>query len=279
VCLNDLERAYWQGTEVGRLGGYEFQGATFGVDGSCKDGKMGAGCCRFQGVAADKCTRVGREEEGKGSNRPELGGVVLALQTAALSEDVLLLCDNEAVLRVIKKWVGQGGKATLATAPDVDILQEIILLLTQRVRAGRTTFLVKVKSHRGEPIKERADTLAEEGREMSNDDQRWDDRTDRMTFEVRRGNTTVCSVWTNSVRTALRKQAGWAKLQEARATAARHWTERVWYCHNQRWMWASKEERTAASRSGKFKSEQEWGQQRAHGVRTFSSGKDQAEKK
>jgi hypothetical protein len=36
---------------------------------------------------------------------------------------------------------------TLATAPDADILQEIILLLTQRVRTGRTTFLVKVKSH------------------------------------------------------------------------------------------------------------------------------------
>jgi hypothetical protein len=48
---------------------------------------------------------------------------VLALQSAALSEGVLLVCDKEAVLCVIKKWVGhtQGGKATLATAPDADI--------------------------------------------------------------------------------------------------------------------------------------------------------------
>ena len=37
----------------------------------------------------------------------ERAGVVLALQSAALSEDALLLCDNEAVLRVIRKWVGQ----------------------------------------------------------------------------------------------------------------------------------------------------------------------------
>ena len=101
-----------------------------------------------------------------------LGGVVLALQSAALSEDVLLLCDNEAVLCAIKKWVGQGGKATLATAPDADILREIVCLLTQRVRAWRATFLIKVKSHRGEPINERADTLAEEGREISDDDKR-----------------------------------------------------------------------------------------------------------
>jgi hypothetical protein len=56
------------------------------------------------------------------SNRPELGGVVLTLQSAALSEDTLLLCNNEAVLRVIRKWVGQGGKSTLVTAPDTDIL-------------------------------------------------------------------------------------------------------------------------------------------------------------
>jgi len=118
---------------------------------------------------------------------------VLALQSAALSEDVLLLYDNAAVLYAIKKWVGQGGKTTLATAPDADILLEIVCLLTQRVRAGRATFLMKVKSHRGEPINE-GDTLAEEGHEVSDDNKRWDVRTDRMTFEVQKGNTTVHSV-------------------------------------------------------------------------------------
>ena len=130
VCLDDLERACWMGTEVGLLVGYGFQGVTLGV-GSCKDGKMGSWCCKFREEGAGKCARVGREEEGTSSNGPELGGIVLALQSAALSEDDLLLCDNEAVLCVIKKWVGQGGKATLATVPDADILQEIVCLLTQ----------------------------------------------------------------------------------------------------------------------------------------------------
>jgi hypothetical protein len=118
--------------------------------------------------------------------------------------------------------------------------------------------MVKVKSHRGEPINERADTLAEEGRALSDEEKRWDDRTDRMTFEVRKGDTTVSSVWTNSVRNAFRKQAGWAKLQEARTAAAKHWTERVWYRHNQRWLQASKEG-TEAAKSGSFKNEREWG--------------------
>ena len=93
---------------------------------------------------------------------------------------------------------------------------------------------------------------------MSDDDKRWDDRTDRMTFEVRRGDSTVSSVWTNSVSNAFQKQAGWAKLQGARAAASKHWTARVWYRNNERWLQASKEGREA-SKSGSFKDEREWG--------------------
>ena len=63
VCMNDVEWDYWMGTEVGQLGGYGFQGAFFGVDGSGRDCTMGSGCCKFKGEEADKCARVGREEE------------------------------------------------------------------------------------------------------------------------------------------------------------------------------------------------------------------------
>ena len=96
VRTNDLERDYWMGTEVGQLGGYGFQGATFGVDGSCENGKMGSGCCKFKGEEADKFARIDREEEGSSLNRPELGGVELALQPAAQSECV---CERESFIR------------------------------------------------------------------------------------------------------------------------------------------------------------------------------------
>ena len=156
----------------------------------------------------------------------------------------------------------QGGKTTLATAPDADILRYQSTrdsLSADATRASRKSyFLIKVKSHPGEPINDRADTLAEEGRGMPDDDKLWDDRTDRMTFEVWRGDATVSSVWTNSVRNAFLKQAGWAKLQEARAAGAKHWTARVWYRNNQRWPQASKEG-TEASKSWSFKDEREWG--------------------
>ncbi len=55
VRVDDLERAFWMGTEVGQLGGHGFQGATLGVDGSCKDGKMGSGCGKFKEEGGDKC--------------------------------------------------------------------------------------------------------------------------------------------------------------------------------------------------------------------------------
>ena len=80
---------------------------------------------------------------------------------------------------------------------------------------------------RGEPINERADTVPEEGREISDDNKRWDVPTDRITYEMQKVSTTVRSVWPTSVRNAFRRQVGWAKLQEVRATAAKHWTERV----------------------------------------------------
>ena len=139
---------------------------------------MGAGCCRLGAPEADQTTRVGREEEGSSSNRPELGGVVLAsrLRQAELDEDVLILCDNESVLKVIRKWVGQGGRASLARAPDADILGEIFELLRARINAGRATFFFKVKSHRGEALNESADTLAEMGRERPEEEKRWDQR-------------------------------------------------------------------------------------------------------
>ena len=60
-------------------------------------------------------------------------------------------------------WLGEGGKATLATASNADIMREVLCTLRTRIEAGGSTFLVKVKSHRGEPINEQADDLAEEG--------------------------------------------------------------------------------------------------------------------
>ena len=56
----------------------------------------------------------------------------------------------------ISRWVGQGGKASLANTVDADILEYILGKLRARIAAKARTFVVKIKSHRGEPLNEMA---------------------------------------------------------------------------------------------------------------------------
>ena len=65
---------------------------------------------------------MGREEEGSSSNHPELAAFVLALRGAPVTKAVLYLGDNQALLKAVKRWVGEGRKATLVRALDADIL-------------------------------------------------------------------------------------------------------------------------------------------------------------
>jgi hypothetical protein len=51
--LQGLERQFWLGTEVGRLGCYNFPGETLTGDGSAHKGAMGAGSVCLQ--QQDKC--------------------------------------------------------------------------------------------------------------------------------------------------------------------------------------------------------------------------------
>jgi len=65
-----------------------------------------------------------------------------------VTKPMLYLCDNQALLKAVKRWVGEGRKATLLGAPDADILLEAIEELRKRTTAEAATFLVKVKAHR-----------------------------------------------------------------------------------------------------------------------------------
>ena len=105
--------------------------------------------------------KVGRKEEGSSSNRPELAAFVLALRGTPVTKPMLYLCDNQALLKAVKRWVDEGRKATLVGAPDADTLLEAIEELRKRTTAGAATFLVKVKAHREEPATEEADNQAD----------------------------------------------------------------------------------------------------------------------
>ena len=119
---------------------------------------MGAGYVNLRKQRKRQQRKVGREEEGSSSNRLELAAFVLALRGTPLTKPVLYLCDNQALLKAVKRWVGEGEKATLVEAQDATILLEAIRELRKRTTAGAAEFLVKVKVHQGEPAKKKPTT-------------------------------------------------------------------------------------------------------------------------
>jgi len=94
VRLKGREHNYWMGTERGMLGGYGYQGQVTASDGSDKQGKMGAGYHNLRRRKKKQQCKVGREEEGSSSNRPELAAFFLALRDTLIQEPLLYLCDN-----------------------------------------------------------------------------------------------------------------------------------------------------------------------------------------
>ena len=63
------------------------------------------------------------EEEGSSSNRPGLAACIDIMRIPA-PKPVLYLWDNQALLKAVKRWAGEGRKATSVGAPGADILRE-----------------------------------------------------------------------------------------------------------------------------------------------------------
>jgi len=137
---------------------------------------------------------------------------VLALRGTPVTKPMLYLCDNQALLKAVKRWIGEGGKATLVEAPDADILLEAIEELRKRITAGAAMFLVKVKAHRGEPANEEANIQADKPISGKDVPTEWHDRTNRAVFPWQepswKGGTVSYedrkSTWNSEVRKAIR---------------------------------------------------------------------------
>ena len=106
IVLQGPEQYFWKGTEAGWMGCYDFPRETWAGDGSVHKGVMGAGSVCFQRPGRDLEFRVGREEEGTSSLRPELVAIARTLQAIPLETDLLYLCDSEAALNRVSRWIG-----------------------------------------------------------------------------------------------------------------------------------------------------------------------------
>jgi hypothetical protein len=87
IVLQGLERHFWRGTEAGWLGCYDFPGETWAGDGSVHKCVRGAGSVCLQRPGCNLVVRVGREEEGVSSLRPELAAIARTLQATPAEQD------------------------------------------------------------------------------------------------------------------------------------------------------------------------------------------------
>jgi hypothetical protein len=174
VQLEGPEKEWLAGTELGLLRAYHVPGHVTASHGSVGTGTMGAGFVWSWSKSGSE--RIGREEEGTNSGRAEMGAYAAILRRTPDHEDL--------VTPPGEQMGGARGKATLANTADADILEYILTKLAARIAAKSRTFLVKVKAHRGEPLNEGADDLAETGRTMEKegDNYRWKARTARLVY-------------------------------------------------------------------------------------------------
>jgi hypothetical protein len=135
IVLQGLEQHFCKGTEAGWMGCYDFPGETWAGDGSANKGVVGAGSVCFQRPGRNLVVRVGREEEGASSLRPELAVIARTPRTnkrhhhqqaTSVEVDLLYLCDSEATLSKVSRWIGSGPRTTLAGDANADIMTSII---------------------------------------------------------------------------------------------------------------------------------------------------------
>jgi len=207
------------GTEIGMLGCYGFQGQVTAGDDSDERDNMGAG---YNDLRIKKEKQQCKEEEGSSSTRRELTAFFLALRDTLIEEQLLYLYDNQSLLKAVKRWIGEGGKATLVGAPDADILAAAIEILRKRNAAGTATFLVKVKAHRGDLANQVADILADKAMSDPKVGKEWCQRTNRSVFTWKKPcyeaekvtHQDRHSTFDNSMRNAMRRGAAENKVQK-----------------------------------------------------------------
>ena len=133
--------------------------------------------------------------------------------------------------------MGQGGKASLVNTVDADILEYILVKLAARIVAKARTFLVKVKAHRGEPLNEGADDLAEAGRSLAKEGEgyRWKQRTTRLVFSYydRISNQWKKGTWIRTIRNTARRGSVESLLEERLHHGSNKWRRGLFEGHGE----------------------------------------------
>jgi ribonuclease HI len=191
------------------MGGYDFPGQIAASDGSESNGTIGAGFIVLGNSAATGSIRVGRTEEDTDSTREEMADLLEVLIGVKVTENLVVIMDNQSILWEISRWVVEGGRTFLDLSANPDILRMVIGRLRMRIEQGTATILCKIKSHRSEPLNETSDDLADLGRTIDQEHVVWTTRSNRMVFSWMNGQKSArTSSWNQGVKNGVRLGAG-----------------------------------------------------------------------
>jgi hypothetical protein len=191
------------------MGGYDFPGRIEARDGSEGNGAMGAGFIVLGKSVVTGPIRVGRTEEDTDSTRVEMTDLLEVLIGTNVRENLVVMVDNQSILREISRWVGEGGRTFLVLSTNPDILRMVIGHLCMRIEQGTATILCKIKRHRSETLNETMDDLADLGRTIDQEHDVWTTRSNRMVFSGMDGQKSVrTSTWNQGVKNGVRLGAG-----------------------------------------------------------------------
>ncbi len=136
------------------MGVYDFPGQIATSDGSEVNGVMGAGFIVLGNSVATVSIRVVLTEEGTDSTRAEMADLLEVLIGTNVIENLVVMVDNQSILREISRCVDEGGRTFLSLWANPDILWMVIGHLCMRIEQGTDKILCKIKSHRSEYINE-----------------------------------------------------------------------------------------------------------------------------
>jgi hypothetical protein len=127
------ETAYWWGTEFNIMGGYDFPGLIEASDVSEINGTMGSGFIVLRNSVVTGSIRVGRTEEGTDSTRAEITDLLEVLIGAKVTKNLVVMVDNQSILREISRWVDERGRTFLVLSVNPDILRIVIGRVCMRI--------------------------------------------------------------------------------------------------------------------------------------------------
>ena len=116
---------------------------------------------------------------------------------------------SPSILRDISKWVVEGGKTFLTLSTNPDIFRMVSGRLYMWIEYGTTTYVCKVKRHRGEPLNESTDDLTDLGNTIEPVCVMWTTRSNRMVCSWIDGQKNArTSTWNQGVRNGVRLGGG-----------------------------------------------------------------------